>query len=159
MLPLALFSDRLSYEKKDELRHAMLTVDVAGISALTNRHGTSYGKPNFPELTVPGDLLTFVGCDSMGFFRILHLDSDFLSEPAEEWPGIDSYESAKKGVKAMHVVNDAAERGVKLASDFLESAKLEDNYKNILQVAENDRQRTPNQRKRGEKSKSWYLTL
>ena len=66
---------------------------------------------------------------------------------------------AEAVVKSMHVVNDAAERGVKLGSDFLDCAKIEEHYQDILQVAENDRHRVPNQRSRKAVSKSWYLTL
>ena len=32
----------------------------------------------------------------------------------------------------MTVVNDAADRGVKLAQDFLESSKSEESYQNVL---------------------------
>ena len=51
---------------------------------------------------------------------------------------------AEAVVKSMHVVNDAAERGVKLGSDFLDCAKIEEHYQDILQVSENDRHRVPN---------------
>ena len=38
----------------------------------------------------------------------------------------------------MAVVNDSAERGVKLCHDFLDSAKDEARLQNILQVVENE---------------------
>ena len=57
------------------------------------------------------------------------------------------------------MVNDGAERGVKLAYDFIGSPKKEDNFQNILQTVENDRRLIPNQRKRKLTSKGWSMKL
>ena len=45
----------------------------------------------------------------------------------------------------LQVKNDAAERGVKLGHAFLDRAKIEANYQNILQVVEYERKSKPNQ--------------
>ena len=42
-------------------------------------------------------------------------------------------------VKTLPVVNDGAERGVKISQKYLEDARKEEVYQNILQVAENDK--------------------
>ena len=42
------------------------------------------------------------------------------------------------------VVNDAAERGVKLVQDFQEAAQKEKRNQNVLQVVENFRKLIPN---------------
>ena len=47
----------------------------------------------------------------------------------------------------LKVVNDSAERGVKLAADFLEAARSEGRFQDILQVVEKSRADTPDQRK------------
>ena len=39
-------------------------------------------------------------------------------------------------MKSLPVINDSAERGVKLTSDFLHSASKEENLQNVLQVVE-----------------------
>ena len=59
-----------------------------------------------------------------------------------------SYQEAKAAVKTLPVVNDGAERGVKISQKYLEDARKEEVYQNILQVAENDIKLVPNQRKR-----------
>ena len=46
-------------------------------------------------------------------------------------------------MNSLNVVNDSAERGVKLSSDFLDTAKTEENYQNILQVVEDHRKKAP----------------
>ena len=43
--------------------------------------------------------------------------------------------------KSCNVVNDSAERGVKLSSDFLAAAHSEKHYQNVLQVVEQDRKK------------------
>ena len=60
----------------------------------------------------------------------------------------------------LSVTNYAAERGVKLAHDYLESAKQEEMYQNVLQVVENQRKAVPNQRRRKKVlAKEWFLHL
>ena len=73
---------------------------------------------------------------------------DFLEESVDTWEDPESsYQEADAAVKTVPVVNDGAERGVKISSDFLEDARKEEIYQNILQVAENDTDLVPNQRK------------
>jgi hypothetical protein len=59
-----------------------------------------------------------------------------------------TYQTSKSNISAINVVNDAAERAVKLGSDFLSTAKSESHYQNVLQVVEQDRKNRPNLRKR-----------
>ena len=49
----------------------------------------------------------------------------------------------------MAVVNDAAERGVKLVADFKDTTRKEGNLQAILQTVENERARLPDRRNRG----------
>ena len=43
----------------------------------------------------------------------------------EEWETNQSFQEAKLAVESFPVVNDAAERGVKLCHDFIETARFE----------------------------------
>lgn len=125
-----------------------------------NRYGSSFGKPKFKKITeIPSELTYYIGPDSFGFFKTLKIDASFLSEPVDTWNNIDSYNKAKSVVENMLVVNDAAERGVKIAYDFIDTAKSEGRFQEILQVVENDRHRVGDQRKPSEKSKCWFLAL
>jgi hypothetical protein len=90
----------------------------------------------------------------------LKIDTAFLYLPVEEWNGYDSYNSACKFIKNVNVVNDRAERGVRLAADFLNRAQFEDRFQNVLQVVENDRKLLQDQRKRGNSNKeTWFLHI
>ena len=91
------------------------------------------------------DISDYITPQSIGFFTTLGLDVEFLQDSVDEWDNSPSYEAA---VKSLPVVNDGAERGVKITSEFLESARKEETFQTRLQGAENDRKAVPNQRKR-----------
>ena len=103
----------------------------------------------------PIDLAMFVGDNSWSFFDITKIKAEgFIEKPIDEWPLHEDYERAKQIIENFNVANDLAERGVKLVSDYLNSDRKEENLQNILQVAENNRNIIPNQRKR-EVASSW----
>ena len=77
-------------------------------------------------------------------------------EPSKS-PEVSIFFRAKKD--HLLVVNDAAERGVKLAYDFVDAAKSEGRYQNILQVVENSRAEKPDQRSKKTTAKRWFLKL
>jgi hypothetical protein len=91
---------------------------------------------------------------------VLQIDADFLELPVNEWEDSQSYLTALEMIQNLWVVNDSAERGVKLASDFLSAAHIEKRYQNVLQVVENDRAQMPNQRKRMKHdTERWFINL
>ena len=59
----------------------------------------------------------------------------------------------------MSVVNDAAERGVKLASDFVSSSKNENTFQKNLQFIEKHRTDVPNLRRKYRSEKMWLVLL
>ena len=106
-------------------------------------------KKSLQQCCAAGCFLPWGSGSSIGFFITNGLDVDFLEESVDTWEDPESsYQEAKAAVKTVPVVNDGAERGVKISSDFLEDARKEEIYQNILQVAENDRNLVANQRKR-----------
>ena len=83
-----------------------------------------------------------------------------MSKKVEDWEEDGRFQQSKRIVCNLQVCNDSAERGVKLASDFIKSAKNEDRFQQILQVVENSRHSLPNQRnKRKIKHNQWYLVV
>ena len=84
----------------------------------------------------------------MVFFKLLNIGTSFLNEPVVEWNSCKAYFSAKTFVQRLNVVNDCAERGVKLASDFAETAKTGCSLNSALQVVEKSRKDQPNLRKK-----------
>ena len=80
---------------------------------------------------------------------MLKISHEFLPLHVREWQFDEGYKAGKLVVQNLEVVNDTAERGVKLTSDFSKTTRKEDVLQNHLQVIENTRklvlnQRTPN---------------
>ena len=55
---------------------------------------------------------------SLRILTILKVNDNFIQSPAEELIGWDDYLQAKEIVCALTVVNDCAQRVLKLATDF-----------------------------------------
>jgi hypothetical protein len=147
MVPLALFSDLTPSVERQNLAARLLEVR-SGADLPRDRFGTGFGKPRFPtKLTPSTTLAELVGVDSWFMFNLLHLESDFLIVDVDQWTEVPSFVSSKSKIDAINVINDCAERGVKLSSDFLTGARSEEHFQNILQVVETDRKNKPNLRK------------
>lgn len=57
-------------------------------------------------------LVDCISRSTKDFFEIMRIGTDFLAKDPKEWSRDISYEEAKKRVSYLHVVNDAAERGL-----------------------------------------------
>ena len=122
-----------------------------------NRFGTGFGKPKFPERIRASKVLSdLVAEDSWYTMGLLQIDTTFLEEPVDSWSELPEYQASLANINSLNVINDCAERGVKLSSDFLSAAIREDHYQNVLQVVEEDRRSRQNLRKR--KAKTDKLT-
>ena len=69
-----------------------------------------------------------IGHGSHKLFSILKLDTTFFDLPVNNWEDSISYKERKEVVGLLVVVNDAAERGVKVGSDYLTLTKIEEKY-------------------------------
>ena len=129
----------------------------------SKRFGSRFGKPFFPQINDQivrmQDLSHFIREDSWSIFSLAGIDTGFFEVPAESWMENETFCNNKEIISSLSVVNDDAERGVKLSHDYICTAKKEDNLQSILQVVQNERNIIPNQRKRQTQSKCWYLKL
>ena len=160
LVPIAIFCDSVQDQTKQKIVNKLKSFDK---KLCSKRFGSGFGKPNFPKIPKDSvdniDLSTFIGEDSWSIFMLMNLDCGFLDIPVAEWSSDDRYLQIRKIVCSFSVVNDASERGVKLAYDFLDRAKSEKKLQKILQFIENYRNMIPNQRKRMTKSKCWHLKI
>lgn len=149
LVPLALWSNHVSEDARRDLANKLLAIKPdAVLLSPQQRFGTGFGKPTFPKsITLTTTLADLVTTDSWYVFHLLQLDPQFLTEDVTAWPSSATYQSSLINLRALNVVNDCAERGVKLSSDFLSSAKGEEHYQNVLQVVEQDRKRQHNLRR------------
>ena len=81
--------------------------------------------------------------------QLLHrfdIDPSFLKSPPDVWSGNESYNRGKERLMKLRVVNDTAERGVKLFQDYnLALSQDEEETQLFLQVVEGNRKSIPTQ--------------
>jgi len=147
---LSLFSSKVSDLEKKGLLQKLMTYKPSTYFA--NRHSTGFGKPVLTKIREKAKLSDFVGPSSWYFIELLDIELTFLSVSVHQWNTNHTYREAEEKVTRLTVVNDAAERGVKLTQDFLESSKSEARFQNVLQVVEQHWQQQPNQRSNTKKS-------
>ena len=88
----------------------------------SNRFGSGFGKSKFPEITSTTCLSNLVG-DLWFTGDLLKLDATFLQVLVEDKLHIAAFQTSRQKVFSQKVVNDSAERPVKLSNDFLSSAR------------------------------------
>ena len=132
-----MFSDLLSGSEKQEAAEKLLQCNP--------NHTKS--KPEFPQLRSTDDLnlAIFINEKSWLLFSLFDRScSSWLATSVELWPKNEGYKTIKLVVESLNViVNDAAERCIKLTQDF--SAILSKNDKekqDILQCVEHHRKQT-----------------
>ena len=114
----------------------------------TGRYGTGYGKPIFPaKIDAYTTLSDLAGIDSWYIFYILGLSDAFLTDDVTTWPQNPDFKEYITKLQAINVINDSAERGVKLSSDCLQMSKSEEHDQNVLQVVEKGGKENPDLRK------------
>ena len=133
---------------------------TAKSSKATYRLGEEFGKPNVVDVKSHTKLSNLINEDSCFFFKALKLDSqtDFLAKDVTEWDDNPYFIACHNVVRMLKVVNDAAERGVKLGYDYLPLAKGEERYQNVLQTVECSYKQCPDLRRKTKHNNSkWCL--
>ena len=77
-------------------------------------------------------LSDFVTERSMNLFTALKIDPTFLTDDPATWPSRPAYVDAKQKVVSMKVINDCAERAVKLATDFNNALTNDETQRQLL---------------------------
>ena len=148
---LSIFSEAVPSEERESLAQKLLDVKpVSSPEVPTNRFGTKFGKPRFPEISKTTKLSDLINEDSWFVIHTLNLNVDFLCENVCTWSKNEDFLNSKSKVDKLNVVNDCAERAVKMTNDFVGSSKEEDQFQNVLQVVESDRKKKPNLRRKAQ---------
>ena len=112
IVPFALFS---THSYMTNARKEQLALKIIGTE---KPDSFRRGKPLFPLIESSTSLPDLVGPESHFLFDALGIDGSWLKQPVEEWPENESFKAAEKFVHSVKVVNDVAERGVKMMADF-----------------------------------------
>ena len=71
------------------------------------------------------------------FFKLLDLDPGFLQMPVENWHESGAFIKNLTKIQGINVINDGAERYIKLSSDFIGSAQNEESTKTFFRLQNN----------------------
>ena len=117
----------------------------------TPRENIGCGRPKFPDVDKIKDLELddLISSKSWLLFDLLGLfgPQDWLITSPETWHEIPSYQALEGFAANVTVVNDVAERGVKLITDFIEKCEDEGQREALLQVVEDHRNTYPDYKK------------
>jgi len=79
--------------------------------------------------------LDLVGANSKNVFKKFNIPEDFLKVKPNEWPNLQGYKKGKCIMHSLKVVNDTAERGVKLMQEYNHKFTTNEDQKQfVLQV-------------------------
>ena len=105
------------------------------------------GKPKFPkfEKNNPPKLLDLIGPRSWLIFSLIGLkqSQDWMQLPSEYWNKMTDYRTMRDFCFNLEVVNDCAERGIKIIEDFAAITKNEAQFQFLLQCVEEHRRIIP----------------
>lgn len=140
LIALAFFDDEVD---KDTKRKMVNNLSKQGVEKEPRKRILIEPKA-IPELC----LHDFVTSSTMSFFDILGMKADFIRTDPDNWESQEDFQLAKKFVYSLAVVNDRAERAVKLIQDFNTSiTRSEEQRQYLLQVVSSHRKKYPEARK------------
>ena len=90
------------------------------------------GQPIFSKVKQNYQLQDFVGEQSSILFKITGSNYDWLKENPILWSSNESYNKMESFVKDMKVINDPAERAIKLMSDYTDRIVNDEEQKQFL---------------------------
>lgn len=114
---LAFFDDSITDEEKTKMVEKLSAGSEAESSDHSRNINPKLQKHQVKEFVQEG-VSAIVSKETMNFFEQLDINPAFLQEPSSSWQDNMLYKAGLTKVKALKVVNDVAERGVKLITDF-----------------------------------------
>lgn len=136
---LAFFDPGVDAEEKTEMVRALKH------HSTRTKHSKMTSSYKASQINDNSTLKDFIGAETSCFFEILKLNRSFMdtTTPAE-WSTNPEYQEAAERVKGLNVVNDVAERAVKLITDYHDKITTDSEQQQYLtQVIEWHRQRHP----------------
>lgn len=140
LVALAFFDSAVSHETKNEMKRALQKPVDSKPSKRASMNPESAGQKQLQD---------FVTANTKRFFETLGLPCTFLEKDAEEWNDDESYVNARDIVNGLKVVNDTAERGVRLMEEYNKLITNDEEQKQyLLQVVKSYRSSLSNKNKK-----------
>ena len=136
LVPFALFSNKVNSDIKSHIAARILTFHQPAQIAI--------GKPSFPSVKANTKLMDLVGEKSYLLFTLLGVGTDWLSKNPVEWEDDLDYLKAKTFCRTVKTVNDCAERGVKMITEYSKILTKDEKARDgLLQGVELNRKNYP----------------
>lgn len=130
-------------EEDDDDHNSDGSEDVEGAVRSKKKIELNFAEVNYQFLS--NDLSAFVTSKTKNFFQRFNLPNEFIRYPPETWPQREDYQQALKIVEKIHVINDTAERGVKMMEDYNKIlCRNEEEKQYLIQVVTDYRKKYPN---------------
>lgn len=142
---LSLFDDNVPTAVKASMAQVMLEADKSEEQEEDKNQLKRYilHQKDFPSFTNI-EFSSFVTPSSKNFFTRFSISSDFLDKDPSTWKDDVGYKSGIEKLQTIVVVNDVAERGVKLIQDYNNILTKDEAEKQfILQIVAGDRKKYP----------------
>jgi hypothetical protein len=140
MVALAFFDEGICSETKAKMQHALNKPSDSEPPKKALIEIDSIDKKNLED---------FVTKNTKTFFETLGLSSSFLSKPVADWAQEESFRVSFQVINHMKVVNDIAERGVKLIEEYNKLITNDEQQKQyLLKVVSEYRKKLPNKAKK-----------
>jgi hypothetical protein len=144
VVALAFFDPNLPFESKMKMVNALNRETELSIK---NEKRIQILIDEIPEIINDG-IEQFVSSETREFFKRFDLNDEFLMTDPSTWHQNESFVKGLELVNKLKVVNDSAERGVKLMEDYNKLfTKNEQQKQYVLQIVSDYRRKFPNSKK------------
>ena len=103
----------------------------------------SIGRPRFPEPSLTTALADLVNSDSWFLFHVLgqeeHRRHKWLEAEVSSWETYEDFKEFKAFIQSLDVLNDRAERGIKLIQGYISVPRNEKDLQETLAVVDNEK--------------------
>lgn len=139
LVSLAFFDDELSVQEKKKMVEALKIEGTHDCLKRIHLDMATIHEKNIEN---------FVSSNSLKFFQVLGISSDFFYKDVETWNEDPDYIAAKNIVHSLRVVNDIAERGVALMEEYNKLITTNEEQKQyLLLLVKEYRKKYPNTNK------------
>jgi hypothetical protein len=146
-IAFAFFDESISDSTKEKMRAAIWSEEEDH-----EDNENEYDKRVHLQLAELEDVLKngleqFVSSKTKNFFKRFDISLSFLLKPCSEWAADANFLHGREIVSRLKVINDAAERGVRLIAEYQGMTKDEEQQQFILQIVNDYRKNFPDVKK------------
>lgn len=147
LVALALFDPTVQNTVKSQMATKILTNQAEENEKCSRNMRPKLKKEQLPKSLEKG-LPALITSETYLLFKRLNINTEFLEKDPATWPQNINYQEGQRMVNNLKVVNDMAERGVKLITDYNQLLTKDEQQKQyVLQVVSRCRQLYPDSSK------------